>query len=337
MKSLIIERYGDISAFKIKEMPVPTVTKNQVLIRVSHAGLNPIDYKMREGKLRLFNPLRFPQIMGSEVSGVVEEIGDEVTKFRKGEFVYCRLDKDRMGGFAEFVSANEDIIALKPETLDFATAAGVPLVGLTAWQVIYDHAHLSRDNKILVQAGAGSVGFIASQLAKRIGAHVFTTVSDRGIHIVEEIDVDHVINYKTQDLDRFKNNFDVIFDTVGEQTLINSMKLLKREGRIFSISGIPTPNTADYMGYNTFCKVLFWFASYKLRKLAKSFDGSYEFVFMKPDGNQLEIIAKLIDKKELKVRQVREFHFEEHHFAFRLLESGEARSKLVFKIGDNFP
>src|SRR5215216_6584011 len=172
MKAFIIDRYGSTDGVRIAEMPDPELREDDVLVQIHAAGVNLLDAKIRDGEFKRILPYRLPLILGNDVAGVVVRVGSRVRRFKVGDEVYARPDKDRIGTFAEFISMNENNVAIKPKELTMEEAASIPLVGLTAWQALIEKANLKQGQKVLIQAGTGGVGTFAIQLAKHLGATV---------------------------------------------------------------------------------------------------------------------------------------------------------------------
>ena len=182
MKAYIVDRYGSSGgSLRAGDMPEPEVKEDDVLVQVHAAGVNALDSKIRDGDFKLILPYRPPFILGNDVAGVVVRVGTRVRKFQPGDEVYARPGKDRIGTFAEFISVSEDDLAPKPAQLTMEEAAGIPLVGLTAWQSLIEIARLKKGQRVFIQAGSGGVGTFAIQLAKYLGATVATTISAANI------------------------------------------------------------------------------------------------------------------------------------------------------------
>ncbi len=187
MRAVYIRRYGANEVVEIGDLPKPELRPADLLVEVKAASVNPVDFKTRDGRLKLIRPYRFPLILGSDLSGVVLETGAAVTRFKPGDEVFARLDKNRIGSFAEFAAVGQDCAALKPPALSHIEAASVPLAGLTAWQALLDVAQLRAGQKVLIHAGSGGVGTFAIQIAKHFGATIATTVSERNIELVKRL------------------------------------------------------------------------------------------------------------------------------------------------------
>src|SRR3989454_2683891 len=202
MKAFIVDRYGSSDGVRAGEMPDPELRDDDVLVQIHAASVNPVDLKIRDGKLKLILPYRLPFILGNDLAGVVVRVGSGVRRFKPGDEVYARPDTDRIGAFAEFISIKEDAVANKPKELTMEEAASIPLVGLTAWQALIERANLKRGQKVLIHAGSGGVGTLAIQLAKHVGATVATTTSTANVDLVRSLGADIVIDYKKEDFAR---------------------------------------------------------------------------------------------------------------------------------------
>src|ERR687896_1945454 len=236
MKSTQIKRYGGSKPVAISQSmsALDRPSAGKVLVTVKAAGVNPADWKVREGYFQQMTPLQFPSTLGMDFSGVIEKVGEGVNGFNQDDGVYgdAAAIRGGSGAFAEMALANEDSIAHKPKTLSHEEAAGLPLVGVSAWQALVETIGLSGGQKILIHGGAGGIGSIAIQLAKHLGAYVATTVSTNDIQFVkEELGADEAIDYKTQKFeDVLSHDFDAVFDTVGGETYTRSFKILKSGG-----------------------------------------------------------------------------------------------------------
>ncbi|HTM20276.1 MAG TPA: NADP-dependent oxidoreductase, partial [Kofleriaceae bacterium] len=239
MKALVIHRYGGPEVMVVEDRPEPELRPRDVLIEVRAASLNPVDFKMREGKTKLVLRVPFPIGMGCDVAGVVRSVGPEVTRFRAGDEVCARLEKNRMGGLAERVAADEAVVARKPARASFAEAAALPLAGLTALQALRDTAHLAAGQKVLIHAGAGGVGSLAIQIAKILGLHVLTTCGARNVDFVRSLGADEVIDYGKEDVAARARGVDAVFDTLGGASELASIGLVARGGVVVGVSGLP--------------------------------------------------------------------------------------------------
>ena len=202
MKAFIVDRYGKKERLRAGEVPEPELSEDEVLVQVHAAGVNQLDFKIRNGEFKIFLPYRAPFVLGHDVAGLVVRVGPRVRLYKPGDEVYFRPDDFRIGTFAEFVAVKEYSLAIKPKNISMEEAASIPLVGLTAWQALVEKAKLKRGQKVFIQAGSGGVGTFAIQLAKHLGATVATTTSAGNVALVKSLGADVVIDYKTDDFEK---------------------------------------------------------------------------------------------------------------------------------------
>jgi alcohol dehydrogenase len=276
MKSAQIKGYGDSEVLEINPN-APSLndpSESMVLVTVKAAGVNPSDWKLREGFFKEMAPLRFPATLGMDFSGVIEKVGEGVSSstpdLKQGDEVYGQAGvmAGGSGAFAEMALTNADKIAHKPKTLTHEQAAGLPLVGVSAWQAVVEIMGLSKGKRILIHGGAGGIGSISIQLAKHLGAYVATTVSTNDVQFVkDELGADEAIDYKTQTFENvLPHDFDAVFDTVGGETYTRSFKVLKRgDGVLVSMLEQPVQEIMDQFGV----KALFLFSQANRERLTK--------------------------------------------------------------------
>lgn len=231
MKAIVLDRYGSNDGVRFGETPDPEVDPGDVLVQIHAASVNPLDLKIREGKLKPVLPYRLPIVLGNDLAGVVVKVGRDVRRFQPGDEVYARPDQGRIGAFAELIAMREDDVALAPRELTMEEAASIPLVGLTAWQALVERANLQAGQKVLIHAGSGGVGTFAIQLAKHLGATVATTTSTANIDWVQRLGADIVIDYKKEDFAAVLRDYDLVLDTLGGDTLANSSAFSNRAAR----------------------------------------------------------------------------------------------------------
>lgn len=331
MKAMIIDKYGKVP-MRMAEVPTPEINEYEVLAEIHAASINPIDFKIRDGKVKMLLKYEMPLIFGNDFSGVIVKVGSKVTRFKVGDEIYARPRKNKIGTFAEYIAIHEDDIALKPKNLSFEEAASIPLVGLTSYQALHDIMQLQKDQKILIHAGSGGVGTFAIQLAKIMGATVTTTASEAGSDLVKSLGADQIINYKTEKFEEILKDYDAVFDTIGSTTLEKSFNIIKSGGNIVSVSGMPNARFGKEFGSGFFKTLLFSLASKKLTALEKKHNAQYSFLFMKPSGDQLRIIANYIEAGKIKPVIDRVFSFEDAQKAMEYSEAGRAKGKIIVKI-----
>jgi len=310
MKAISIANYGPLDEIiRITDVPTPTPGPQDILIQVRAAGVNPIDWKIAEGYMQSMRSFPMPLTLGNEVAGIVATAGSGVADFSNGDEVYVRLDPAKCGAFADFVAVDATLAAPKPKSVDFTTAAGIPLAGLTAWQALFEHLELKRGQQILIHAGSGGVGSFAIQFAKHIGAEVATTVGPDGLDMATALGAKYAIDYKSQRFEDVVKDFDAVFDTLGGETQARSLRVLKRGGALVTLVGI----SAD-------------------QSVAEKLGVSMKGMSMHPDGKQLAEIAGLVDAGAVKPIIDRIFAFDQAKQALIYSKSGRAKGKIVIRM-----
>jgi len=332
MKAFVIDRYKSKDGGRIVDAPQPPVGDDDVLVQVHAAGVNVLDAKIANGEFKLLLPYRFPLTLGNDVAGVVVEVGARVRRFKPGDEVYARPDKDRIGTFAEFIAMNEADVAIKPDALSMEEAASIPLVGLTAWQALVEMADLKPGQKVFIQAGTGGVGTFAIQLAKHLGATVAATASAANFELVKALGADVLIDYKTEDFETKLNGYDVVLHSQDSKTLDKSLRVLKPGGTLISISGPPDPAFAAEIGVPWYVKSIIRVLSFGARRKAKRLNVTFSFLFMRANGDQLSEITALIDQGIIRPVVERVFPFESTQEALDFVEKGRAKGKIVVKM-----
>ncbi|WP_460948884.1 NADP-dependent oxidoreductase [Pseudomonas marginalis] len=331
MKAFSIDRYGKKNG-RISEMPAPEVGAHDVLVQVHATSVNLLDAKIRTGEFKLILPYSFPLILGNDLAGVVVRVGASVRRFKPGDEVYARPPQARIGTFAELIAVDENALALKPENLSMEEAAALPLVALTAWQVLVDSARLKQGQKVFIQAGSGGVGSVAVQLAKHLGAFVATTTSTANVEWVKALGADVVIDYKTQKFEQVLQDYDVVINSLGADELEKSLSILKPGGQLISISGPPTPAFAQAQKLPWVLGLVMRLLSSGIRRKARNKKVSYAFVFMRASGAQLDKITALVESGSIKPVIDRTFTFDSTADALSYVEQGRSKGKVVIKV-----
>lgn len=330
MRAYVLDRYGNADGSRLTDIPAPVPEPSDILVNVRAAGLNPVDFKFRQGMLRVIYRPRLPFVLGNELAGEVVAVGRDVKQFHAGDRVFARVGKESGGAFAEQACIDEAYAAHMPHNLDFATAAAVPLAGLTALQALRDVLGIRPGQKVLISGGAGGVGTFAIQIAKWLGASVTTTASKRGEPLVRSLGCDDVIDYTSQDISRVSDRFDAGFDLIGGKTLDQMFDVMKPGTKVVSVAALPEPRTAiEDLGGRSALAVLFWIISYKIRSRARRANVAYRYLFMHPSGTELAELGALIEQGRLKVVVDKAFSFREIPEALAYVESGRAKGKVV--------
>lgn len=332
MKAFLLDSYGKKRALRLADVPDPALHDNEVLVQVHAAGVNLLDAKIRDGEFKLILPYRMPLILGHDVAGVVVKVGAKVDQFKIGDEVYARPDDFRIGSFAELVPVKAFSLALKPSNLSMEEAASIPLVGLTAWQALIEVAQLKRGQKVFIQAGSGGVGTFAIQLAKHLGATVATTTSTANLELVKALGADVVIDYKTQNFEEVLKDYDVVLNSQDTKTLDKSMRVLKRGGKLVTISGPADPSFAQQVGAPAFVRWVIRLLSAGVRRRAKSLGIDFSFLFMKASDTQLREITRLIEIGAIRPVIDKVFPFAQTNEALAYVEAGRAKGKVVVRV-----
>ena len=313
MKAAQMKGYGSSDeVIEINEnVPAPNdPSAGKVLVKIKAAGINPVDWKIREGYMQQMMPLQFPSPLGMDFSGVIEKVGQGVSEFRQGDEVYgqASIMSGGSGAFAEMALANADTIAHKPKSLSHQEAAGLPLVGVSAWLALVETISLQKSQKILIHGGAGGIGSVSIQLAKHLGAYVATTVSTNDKQFAKELGADEIIDYQTQTFEELIRDCDAAFDTVGGETYSRSFKVLKRGGIIVSL--MEQPN----------------------QELMKQFGVKAIFQFTPVNRDRLTKLAQWVDQNNIRVNVEKTFPLEEAGKALDYQRDVHPRGKVVLTI-----
>jgi NADPH:quinone reductase-like Zn-dependent oxidoreductase len=333
MKTFIAKSYGKKEKLHLTNLSEPTINENDVLVQVHSAGVNVIDLLIRNGEFKLFLPMKPPFQLGRDVAGVVTKVGSKVSKFKVGDDVYSSSGNHHLGTYAEFISIDENEVALKPKNLTMEEASSIPLVGLTSWQALVELANVQKGQKVFVQAGSGGVGTFAIQLAKHLGATVATTTSSANFDLVKSLGADIVIDYKTQDFETILKDYDLVLHSNKDtKVLEKSLRILKSGGQVISLTGPPTPEFAEQIGLAWHLKFVTKLLSLGIKKKAKKLNAKFTFLFMRAEGKQLSQITKLIEAGVIKPVIDKVFPFEQTNDALSYVETGRSKGKVVIKV-----
>jgi len=307
MKALVINKYGGPEQLQFQDVPIPERKKKQILVRVNYAGLNPVDYKVRKGMIRLITGCKFPKILGGDIAGTVEQT-ELSSGFMLGQKVFAMLSL-KGGGYAEYVSVKEKNLCIIPDNIDLEQAAGYPLAALTAYQAIKKCGGIRPNFRVLVNGASGGVGAFAVQLAKAMGATVTGVCSTQNVDFVKKLGASHVVDYTQQDFTKNGSKYHIIIDAVAKSSFSRCRKVLAKGGHYITT----LPSIA------IFINGLFNFSRTKKAKL----------IAVKPDGKDLAVIATYISKGLLRVNIQETFPLEKGAQAHQLLETERVRGKLV--------
>jgi NADPH:quinone reductase-like Zn-dependent oxidoreductase len=331
MKAFVVEHYGK-DGLRAAEVPEPEVGDGDVLVKVSAAGINPLDSKVRDGEFKQLLKYRTPFALGHDVAGVVTRVGSAIRDFQVGDQVYSRPRDLRIGTFAEFIAIHQDDVAPKPASLTLHEAAALPLVSLAAWQALVERAHVKPGQKVLVHAGSGGLGSTVIQLAKQLGTTVATTASAENAALVRSLGAEVVVDYTKEDFAEVLSGYDLVLDSRGGENLEKSLTILKPGGQAIGVSGPPDPGFAKQLGAPKFMGVVMGLLSRKVRKQARKLGVSYSFLWMQANGGQLRELASLYEAGRLRPVIDKTFPFDQTPEALAYVEQGRANGKVVITL-----
>jgi len=332
MKALTFKRYSRSPDIGFADVPRPTLKANELLVQVHAAGVNPIDNMIPTGLFKAVVKFQLPATLGSDLAGVVTEIGSGVTRFKPGDAVFANIFDLGTGSLAEFAVVPESAAALKPANLDFVQAASIPMVGLTSWQALKERVNLRAGQKVFIPAGAGGVGTFAIQLAKHLGAKVGTTTSTGNVELVRSLGADEVVDYKTQEFEKVLRGYDAVLGTVRGAALEKSIDIVKPRGTVVSLVGPLDAAFARARRLNFVLTFVLGLMSRKIVRLARKREVSYSFLFARPDGDQLAGIGDLLKAERIRPVIDKVFPFEQAKDALAYLAQGRAKGKVVVQM-----
>ncbi len=332
MKALTFKRYGKSPDIGFANVPRPTPKADELLVEVHAAGVNPIDNMIPTGMFKPVLHFRLPATIGSDLAGVVVEVGSRVTRFKPGDAIFANIFDLGTGAIAEFAVVPESAAAPKPANLDFVQAASIPMVGLTSWQALKERLDLRAGQKVFIQAGAGGIGTFAIQLAKHLGAKVGTTTSTGNVELVRRLGADEVIDYKQQAFEKVLHGYDAVLGTLRGNEIEKSIGILKPGSRIVSLVGPLDAAFAQARRLNFVLKFVFGLMSRKIMRLAKKQGVAYSFLFARPEGAQLAEIGKLLEAERILPVIDKVFPFEQAKDALDYLAQGRAKGKVVVRM-----
>ncbi len=332
MKALTFKRYGKSPDIGFADVPRPTLKADEMLVEVHAASVNPVDNMIVTGMFKPVLHFQLPATLGSDLAGVVTEVGSGVTRFKPGDAIFANIFDLGTGAIAEFAVVPERLAALKPANLDFVQAASIPMVGLTSWQALKERANLRAGQKVFIPAGSGGIGTFAIQLAKYLGARVGTTTSTGNVDLVFGLGADEVVDYKKQAFEKVLRDYDAVLGTVRGDAIEKSLGILKPGGTIVSLVGPLDAAFARARRLNFILTFVFGLMSRKIMRQAKKRDVAYSFLFARPDGAQLGEIGRLLETECIRPVIDKVFPFAQAKEALDYLSQGHAKGKVVIKM-----
>src|SRR6266581_6971713 len=332
MKALVLKRYGGLDQVAFADIARPALKPGEILVRVHAAGLNPFDCMVPKGAFKPILRFQLPATLGSDLAGVVVEVGSRVTRYKPGDAVFASIFDLGTGALAEFAVVPENAAALKPANLDFVHAASIPMVGLTSWQALKEREKLKPGHKVFIPAGSGGIGTFAIQLAKHLGAKVGTTTSTGNVALVQSLGADEVIDYKKREFEEVLRDYDAVLGTVRGDAIGKSLRILKSGSIVISLIGPPDAAFARARGMNFFMRFVIGSLSQKIIRHAKKRGIKYSFLFVHPDGQQLAEISELLKAERIRPVIDKVFLFDQAKEALAHLETGRAKGKVVVQM-----
>ncbi|MCV0275822.1 NADP-dependent oxidoreductase [Pseudomonas aeruginosa] len=332
MKALTFKRYGKSPDIGFTDVAVPTLQPDEMLVEVHAVGLNPIDNMILTGMFKPVLKFDLPATMGSDLAGVVKQVGSRVTRFKPGDAVFASLFDLGKGSLAEFAVVPEHVAAPKPSNLDFVQAASIPMVGLTSWQAMKERAKVQHGQKVFVPAGSGGIGTFAIQLAKHMGAKVGTSTSTSNVELVSALGADEVVDYKKQQFEQVLRGYDMVLGTLRGDAIEKSLGILRSGGKIVSLIGPLDAQFARTRGLNFVLTFVFNLMSRKIRGLAAKKGVNYSFLFVRPDGKQLGEIGALLESGQIRPVIDKVFPFDQAKEGLEYLAQGRAKGKVVVRL-----
>lgn len=314
MKAIVINSYGSPDVLEESNMDIPKVKKKQLLVEVHAAGVNPLDWKIRKGMLKLLTGKKFPRILGSDISGIVKETGEDVKRFKKGDEVFAMINSIfNQGGYAEYAVIDENNACKKPENLSLIEAGCVPCAASTALQVLRNKVNLKKGQQILINGASGGVGTFAIQISKIYGAMVTGVCSGKNTELVASLGADNVIDYTKSDFIKGKIKYDVIFDAAGNKEFFTCKSVLSPGGIYITL----IPNG----------KIIL------LSLLTSVLPGKKcKFITAKPNLHDLSWLKEKIEEEAIKVVIDKIYPLEKARDAHEYIEKGHARGKVVLMV-----
>ncbi|XZN99677.1 MAG: NAD(P)-dependent alcohol dehydrogenase [Microcoleus sp.] len=313
MQAVVFDRYGDIEVLQYREVEQPTIKPDELLVQVRASSVNPVDWKIRQGHLQLLSGFNFPRIVGSDISGVVVEVGQDVTRFQPGDEIYTFLNPLSGGACAQYCAVPESTAAIKPQNVTHAEAAAVPIAGLTALQALRDLGEIQAGKKVLINGASGGVGIFAVQIAKAMKAEVTGVCSAKNLNFVQSLGSDIVLDYAEIDFTQQTQKYDIILDAVGKKNFADCENVLQTEG--VYISTLPSFENLAPM-------FLSLFMSGKKAKL----------IVANANPSDLGSLRELIESGEVEPIVDRTYSLEEVAAAHAYSETGRAVGKIAISI-----
>lgn len=333
MKAAQIQKYSKNIEAQIVDIPIPSIKDNEVLVKVKVAAVNPLEILNITGSVKLIQDYDMPLILGNELTGIVEEVGNHVDGFKVGDPIYTRLPIEKIGAFAEYVAVDAKAIWHLPKNLDFVTGAGAPLTGLTAYQGLIEELEAKKGQTVFIPGGSGSFGQMAIPIAKAMGLKVIVSGSPSAKERTLNAGADQYIDYTKENYWEILDEVDFVIDTLGADEFERELSIIKPGGRLLSLRTAPNKQFAIDKGFPKWKQIIFGLVGSKFDKKAKKKGVQYRFIFVRADGNQLEKITKIIEENNIvPAIDPTNFTIDEINDALKLVAKGHTKGKVVIKF-----
>lgn len=333
MQAAQLKKYAENFSLAVREIPVPEIGPQEVLVKVKAAAVNPLDNLIGTGSLKLIQDYEFPLTMGNELTGIVEKVGVQVSGFQKGDRIYTRMPLKKIGAFAEYAAIDSRALALLPSNLNLTNGAAAALTGLTAYQALSEELNVQAGESLFIPGASGSFGQLAVPLAKKLGAKVIASGNGASRQRVLALGADQYLDYRQENYWEKIAQVDYVIDTLGPQEFAHELSVIKKGGRLLSLRTGPNKLFAQRRDFPNWKKVLFSAAGAKFDRQAKQAGVQYRFMFVRSSGDQLRTLARIIEEEKI-VPQVDPhfFKLEEADQALQFVAQGHPQGKVIIKF-----
>ena len=330
MKVAQLNKYAKDFQLTVRNVPVPDIKEDEVLIRVKEAAVNPLEKLIGTGSVKLIQDYDLPVTMGNELTGIIEKTGANVTKFKKNDAIYSRLSLNQIGAFAEYIAVPESDIGHLPLNLDFKSGAAAALTGLTAYQGFFEELEAKAGETVFIPGGSGSFGQLAIPIAKSIGLKVIVSGNSGARDRTLQLGADQYISFETQNYWELINDVDYVIDTLGPDEFDRELSIIKSGGRLLSLRTGPNKQFAVDHNFGFAKKQLFSLAGSKFDRKAEKKNVQYRFIFVRSDGSQLRELSKIIEQNNIvPAVDPTVFHIEDINDAMDLVFNGRPKGKVL--------
>ena len=334
MKAVILNKYNKQGTVEIKKIPIPTIDRNDVLVKIKYAGVNPLDNMIIREEVKFIVPYDLPCVMGNEFSGIIDKIGSDVTEFKVGDKVYGRTPLNKIGAFAEYIAIDKEAIAVIPNYVSLKEAACIPLTALTAMQA-FELMGAKSGERIFISGGTGSFGAMAIPIAKSLGYKISTSGSGSNRDRVMKLGADEFFDYRNQDYSELLHDVDYVIDTVGDRELEKEFKVLKNGGKLISLKGMPNPEFAERVGLGCFKKLILKCFGRGNDNIAERKNQKYFFLFVSSNGKQLAEVSRIFEENKIECSIDEIFDLNDVDKALQKVLNGGSKGKTLLKIDDS--